>query len=124
MRVVSNSPFRAPVRDRVQRVVVSDGINAADDWTAERADNRSVVVTCDVLLTGRFLRARADAETQRARIQRGEHRQRDRARDRGGFARGDGWGWWRPAAVRQGGSVTAFPNAGPGAGGDGGAGAA
>ena len=44
VRVVSNSAFRVPVSERVQRVVVSDGFDAADDWIAERAGPRSVVV--------------------------------------------------------------------------------
>ena len=30
VRVVSNSPFRVPVSERVQRVVVSDGFDFAD----------------------------------------------------------------------------------------------
>ncbi len=59
VRVVSNSPFRVPVSERVKRVVVSDGFDAADDWIAENADARSVVVTGDILLAERCLRAGA-----------------------------------------------------------------
>lgn len=57
--VVSNSPFRVPVGPMVERVVVSGGFDAADDWIAERADARSVVVTADILLADRCLKAGA-----------------------------------------------------------------
>jgi len=59
VRVVSNSPFRVPVSERVRRVVVSDGFDAADDWIAEHADARSVVITADILLAERCLKAGA-----------------------------------------------------------------
>ena len=57
--VVSNSPFRVPTGPLVERVVVSDGFDAADDWIAERADPRSVVVTGDILLADRCVKAGA-----------------------------------------------------------------
>ena len=38
MSVVSNSRMRVPDHPLVERVVVSDGFDAADDWIAERAD--------------------------------------------------------------------------------------
>ena len=59
VRVVSNSAFRVPVSERVQRVVVSDGFDAADDWIAEHASPHSVVVTGDILLAERCLKAGA-----------------------------------------------------------------
>ena len=57
--VVSNSPFRVPVGPLVERVVVDGGFDAADDWIAERADERAVVVTADILLADRCLKAGA-----------------------------------------------------------------
>jgi uncharacterized protein YaiI (UPF0178 family) len=57
--VVSNSPFRVPVGPLVERVVVSGGFDAADDWIAERANARTVVVTADILLADRCLKAGA-----------------------------------------------------------------
>ena len=57
--VVSNSPFRVPVGPLVERVVVDGGFDAADDWIAERADAKSVVVTADILLADRCLKAGA-----------------------------------------------------------------
>lgn len=59
VRVVSNSPFRVPVSERVKRVVVGDAFDAADDWIAEHAGPRSVVVTGDILLADRCLKAGA-----------------------------------------------------------------
>lgn len=57
--VVSNSPFRVPQNPLVTRVVVSAGFDAADDWIAERAGTRSIVVTGDILLADRCLKAGA-----------------------------------------------------------------
>lgn len=54
--VVSNSPFRVPVHPLIRRVIVSDGFDAADDWIAEAAAPRSVVVTADILLADRCLK--------------------------------------------------------------------
>jgi uncharacterized protein YaiI (UPF0178 family) len=57
--VVSNSWFRVPTGPLVERVVVDGGFDAADDWIAERADARSVVITGDILLADRCLKAGA-----------------------------------------------------------------
>ena len=59
VRVVSNSAFRVPVSERVRRVVVDDSFDAADDWIAEHAGPRSVVVTGDILLAERCIAAGA-----------------------------------------------------------------
>src|SRR5687768_6652348 len=63
--VVSNAPFRVPTGALVERVVVAGNFDAADDWIAERAalrraqDERTVVVTADILLADRCLKAGA-----------------------------------------------------------------
>jgi len=57
--VVSNSPIRIPAHPLIDRVVVSDGFDAADDWIAERAAPGAVVVTADILLADRCLKAGA-----------------------------------------------------------------
>jgi uncharacterized protein YaiI (UPF0178 family) len=57
--IVSNSPFRVPQHELVERVVVSDGFDAADDWIAERADGASICITADILLADRCLKAGA-----------------------------------------------------------------
>lgn len=59
VRVVSNSPFRVPAHPLISRVLVSDSFDAADDWIAEHAGPASVVVTGDILLAGRCLKAGA-----------------------------------------------------------------
>jgi uncharacterized protein YaiI (UPF0178 family) len=59
VRVVSNSPFRVPVDPLIARVLVSDGFDAADDWIAEHAGADTVVVTGDILLADRCLKAGA-----------------------------------------------------------------
>lgn len=57
--VVSNSFLRVPAHPLVERVIVGSGFDAADDWIAERADARAVVVTADILLADRCLKAGA-----------------------------------------------------------------
>ena len=57
--VVSNSPIRIPAHPLLERVVVSDGFDAADDWIAERADGEAVCITADILLADRCLKAGA-----------------------------------------------------------------
>lgn len=57
--IVANSHFRVPVHPLVSRIVVDDGFDAADDWIAEAADSRAVVVTADILLADRALKAGA-----------------------------------------------------------------
>ncbi|KMS57590.1 MULTISPECIES: YaiI/YqxD family protein [Sphingobium] len=57
--IVSNSPIRIPAHPLLDRVVVSDGFDAADDWIAERADGASVCITADILLADRCLKAGA-----------------------------------------------------------------
>ena len=59
--VVSNSPIRVPDHALIERVVVSDRFDAADDWIAEAADTQTVVVTGDILLADRCLKAGAAA---------------------------------------------------------------
>ncbi len=57
--VVSNMRLRVPDHPLLQRVVVSGAFDAADDWIAERADARAVVITGDILLADRCLKAGA-----------------------------------------------------------------
>ena len=59
VRIVSNSPFRVPEHPLIERVVVSSGFDAADDWIAEQASASTVVVTADILLADRCLKAGA-----------------------------------------------------------------
>ena len=59
VRVVSNSYLRVPDHPLVERVVVSDKFDAADDWIAGQADAQAVVITSDILLADRCLKAGA-----------------------------------------------------------------
>ena len=43
--VVSNSPIAVPRDPFIERVVVAAGMDAADDWIAERAAKGAIVVT-------------------------------------------------------------------------------
>lgn len=57
--IVSNSHFRIPDHPLISRTVVSDAFDAADDWIAEAAGTHSVVITTDILLADRCLKAAA-----------------------------------------------------------------
>ena len=57
VRVVSNARIRVPDHPLIERVLVSDAFDAADDWIVEQADPRAVVVTGDILLADRCLKA-------------------------------------------------------------------
>jgi uncharacterized protein len=57
--VVSNSRMRLPEHPLISRMVVSDGFDAADDWIAENCESGSVVITADILLADRCLKAGA-----------------------------------------------------------------
>ena len=59
VKVVSNSRLRVPEHPLIERIVVSDGFDAADDWIAEAANARSIVITADILLADRALKAGA-----------------------------------------------------------------
>jgi uncharacterized protein YaiI (UPF0178 family) len=57
--VVSNSPIAVPRDEFVERVVVGAGMDEADDWIAARAGAGDIVVTADVPLASRCVKAGA-----------------------------------------------------------------
>jgi uncharacterized protein YaiI (UPF0178 family) len=57
--VVSNTPIALPREPWIERVVVGAGMDAADDWIAERAGHGDVVITADIPLAGRCVKAGA-----------------------------------------------------------------
>lgn len=57
--VVSNAVLRIPADPLIDRVVVSQAFDAADDWIAEQARAGAVVITADILLAERCLKAGA-----------------------------------------------------------------
>jgi uncharacterized protein len=56
VKVVSNARIRVPEHELIERVLVSDAFDAADDWIAEAADEGAVVITGDILLADRCLK--------------------------------------------------------------------
>jgi len=59
--VVANSFLNVPREPWIERIIVSDGFDAADDWIAERAGPHSIVITADVPLASRCVKAGASA---------------------------------------------------------------
>jgi uncharacterized protein len=57
--IVSNAWFRVPTHDLIDRVVVDDGFDAADNWIAEASHELCVVITSDILLAERCLKTGA-----------------------------------------------------------------
>ena len=55
--VVSNSPIAVPRDPLIERVVVAAGMDAADDWIAERATMGTIVVTQDIPLAARVVKS-------------------------------------------------------------------
>jgi uncharacterized protein YaiI (UPF0178 family) len=58
--VVSNSMMVIPAAPWIERVIVGDAQDAADDWIAERAVRGDIVVTADVPLAARAVKTGAD----------------------------------------------------------------
>jgi uncharacterized protein len=59
--VVSNSPIAVPREPLIERVVVAAGLDAADDWIAERATRGDIVITADIPLAARSVKTDATA---------------------------------------------------------------
>ena len=57
--IVSNSWIRVPRHPLISKQVVGSGFDAADDWIAAAAGPKTVVVTGDILLADRCLKAGA-----------------------------------------------------------------
>jgi hypothetical protein len=57
--LVSNSHIAAPREAFIERVIVSSGPDAADDWIAERVGPGSIVITSDIPLADRCVKAGA-----------------------------------------------------------------
>ncbi len=58
---VSNAWMRLPEGDNVERIIVPEGPDAADDWIASRAGKGDIVVTQDIPLASRALKSGARA---------------------------------------------------------------
>jgi len=56
---VSNSPMRIPIEKGIRQVCVEGGLDAADDWIAGNLAKDDIVITADIPLAGRSIRAGA-----------------------------------------------------------------
>jgi uncharacterized protein YaiI (UPF0178 family) len=54
--VVANSFMSVPRSDMIERVIVTQGPDVADDWIVERVGDSDIVITADIPLAGRSLR--------------------------------------------------------------------
>ncbi len=57
--LVSNQHLRIPAHPLIAKQVVGSGFDAADDWIAEASGPGSVVITADILLADRCIKAGA-----------------------------------------------------------------
>jgi uncharacterized protein len=57
--VVSNSPIAVPRDPLIERIVVAAGLDEADNWIAGRADRGDIVITADIPLASRCVKAGA-----------------------------------------------------------------
>lgn len=66
--VVSNGWMQLPKDELIERVVVPQGPDVADDWIAERAGKGAVVITNDVPLADRCVKAGARVVAPNGRV--------------------------------------------------------
>jgi uncharacterized protein len=66
--IVANKPLMVPRTSGVERVLVPEGPDAADDWIATRAARGSIVVTADVPLAARCVKTGAVAIAPNGRV--------------------------------------------------------
>lgn len=58
--VVAGGFIRVPQHPMIDRVAAGDGMDAADDWIAERAHKGDIVITSDIPLASRCVKAGAE----------------------------------------------------------------
>ena len=66
--VVSNSVMAIPAAPWIERVIVNDAPDAADDWIVERAARGDIVITADIPLAARAVKAGAAAISPTGRV--------------------------------------------------------
>ncbi|RJF91310.1 YaiI/YqxD family protein [Sphingomonas cavernae] len=57
VKLVTNSFIRVPPEPLIERVLVDSGFDAADNWIAEHASADTIVITADILLADRCIKA-------------------------------------------------------------------
>jgi len=60
VKVVANGGLAVPADPLIERVLVAEGPDVADDWIAERAGPTDIVITADIPLASRCVKAGAD----------------------------------------------------------------
>lgn len=68
VKVVANAFVNTPREPWIERVVVDAGPDVADDWIAERAGPGDIVVTADLPLADRCLKAGAEVISPRGTV--------------------------------------------------------
>jgi uncharacterized protein len=66
--VVTNSPIAVPRDEMIERVVVGAGMDEADNWIAERTREGDIVITADVPLASRGVKAGATVIAPNGRV--------------------------------------------------------
>jgi len=66
--VVTNSPIAVPRDPMIERVVVSAGMDEADNWIAEHAGPGDIVITADIPLASRCVKAGAEVIAPTGRV--------------------------------------------------------
>jgi len=66
--LVSGTVVGAPLVPWIERVVVGSGLDAADDWIAERCGPTDIVVTADIPLAARAIKAGARVVAPEGRV--------------------------------------------------------
>lgn len=66
--VVANAPIAVPRDPSVERIVVPGGMDQADDWIAARARPGAIVVTADIPLASRSVKAGATTIAPNGRV--------------------------------------------------------
>jgi len=66
--VVANTPIAVPREPWIERIVVPGGMDEADHWIAERARPGAIVVTADIPLASRSVKAGATTIAPNGRL--------------------------------------------------------
>jgi uncharacterized protein len=66
--VVANGLIRVPSDPLIERIAAGAGPDAADDWIAERAGANDIVITADILLASRCVKAGAEVIAPNGRV--------------------------------------------------------
>lgn len=66
--LVANSPMRIPPDDFIELVIVSEGVDAADDWIATHISRTDIAVTADIPLAARCLKKEARVLDPKGRV--------------------------------------------------------